>query len=249
MNYRLDILLHQKGYFESRNKAANAIIEGTITVNGVLIQKPSFVIEEDAVISISKQEDYVSRAFKKLASALDSFKIDVKDVIAIDIGASTGGFTQCLLERGAKKVYAVDVGVGQLHSSIKSDNRVVNMESTNARNLRKSDFSEKISLAVMDVSFISQSKIYPAVSDILPVGGTLISLVKPQFEVGRENIGKNGIVKDKNGKLILSVNTMLAESAFQYSLVKKAFTDSPITGGDGNKEYLALFKKEQNLCL
>lgn len=244
MKYRLDTLLHQKGLFESRNKALGAIREGRVNIDGVVINKPSFITDEDALIVIAQGEDFVSRAYRKLAGALDEFGVDVTGAIALDIGASTGGFTQCLLERGAKKVYAVDVGFGQLHPSLKSDNRVVNMESTNARNIRKIDFPEEITLVVMDVSFISQSKIYAAISDILPEGGKLISLVKPQFEVGRENIGKNGIVKDKNGKLIASVNSFLIEFGVQYGLIQKGFTTSTITGGDGNKEYLALFKKE-----
>jgi 23S rRNA (cytidine1920-2'-O)/16S rRNA (cytidine1409-2'-O)-methyltransferase len=241
MKYRLDTLLHIKGFFESRNKAANAISEGRVKVNGVLIDKPSFVTEEDALITIMDGDNFVSRAYRKLSAALEKFGISASDVVTLDIGASTGGFTQCLLERGAKKVYAVDVGVGQLHPSLKSDNRVVNMESTNARDLKKSDFSEEITLVVMDVSFISQSKIYPSVSDILSAGGLFISLVKPQFEVGRNNIGKNGIVKDKDGKLIASVREFLKNSAAENGLIQKAFTASPITGGDGNKEYLSLF--------
>lgn len=244
MKYRLDALLTQKRLFESRNKAAVAICEGRIKVNGVLIQKSSFITDEEAEIFILAGDNFVSRAYKKLSAALDKFKVDVSGIVAIDIGASTGGFTQCLLERGAKKVYAIDVGIGQLHKSLKNDSRVISMDSTNARNLRKEDFPEVISLAVMDVSFISQSKIYPAVSDILPAGSLLISLIKPQFEVGKNNIGKHGIVKDKDGKLIASVNNMLGEFASQFGLFQKDFTVSPITGSNGNKEYLSLFKKE-----
>ena len=243
MKYRLDTLLVQKGVFESRNRASAAIIEGKVEVNGLIITKPSFQTEETADIAVLKTDNYVSRAYRKLSAALDEFGITVTDKVAVDIGASTGGFTQCLLERGAKRVYAVDVGVGQLHPSLLQDSRVINMESVNARKLRKSDFPEEITLAVMDVSFISQIKIYPAVSDILPNGAPLISLVKPQFEAGRENIGKKGIVKDKNGKLITSVFDNLTRNAEINGLFIKEFIPSPIDGGDGNKEYLALFYK------
>lgn len=246
MKIRLDTLLHQKGYFESRSKAAAAITEGNIQVDGEVILKPAFPADENAEIVILAGDAYVSRAYRKLKAALDAFSVNPAGETAVDIGASTGGFTQCLLEHGAKKVYAVDVGTNQLHPSIKNDQRVVNMEATNARTLTKNCFPEEITLAVMDVSFISQSKIYPAVSDILADGGKLISLIKPQFEVGRENIGKNGIVKDKNGKLIEKVKAGLAQTAAQNGLYLQSFTASPITGGDGNKEYLALFIKERN---
>lgn len=246
MNYRLDILLHKKGFFESRSKAAAAIAAGRITVDGKLIQKSSFETEENALILIAEGNSFVSRAYQKLSAALDHFEIDVSGVVAVDIGASTGGFTQCLLERGANKVYAVDVGFGQLYPSLKSDQRVVSMEATNARNLKKNDFPVEVTLAVMDVSFISQSKIYPAISDILPANGILISLVKPQFEVGKSNIGKNGIVRDKDGKLILSVKEFLKSTALENRLHQKGFIDSPIKGGDGNAEYLSLFLKESS---
>jgi 23S rRNA (cytidine1920-2'-O)/16S rRNA (cytidine1409-2'-O)-methyltransferase len=246
MKTRLDTLLHQKGLFESRSKAAAAIEEGRVSVDGEVILKTAFSADEDAEIVIRKGDAFVSRAYRKLKAALDEFHVSPAGETAIDIGASTGGFTQCLLEHGVKKVYAVDVGTNQLHPSIKSDPRVVNMEATNARTLTKNNFPEEITLAVMDVSFISQSKIYPAVSDILINGGKMISLIKPQFEVGRENIGKNGIVKDKSGKLIEKVKESLKQSAAENGLYMKLFTASPITGGDGNKEYLALFIKERN---
>ena len=246
MKIRLDTLLHQKGLFESRNKAAAAIEEGRVKVDGEVILKTSFPVDDTTEIVILEGDAFVSRAYRKLKAALDEFKVNPAGETAVDIGASTGGFTQCLLEHGAKRVFAVDVGTNQLHPSIKSDPRVVNMEGTNARTLTKSDFSEAITLAVMDVSFISQSKIYPAISDLLENGGKLITLIKPQFEVGKENIGKNGIVKDKNGKLIEKVKANLKQSAADNGLIMKSFTTSPITGGDGNKEYLALFIKERN---
>lgn len=246
MKIRLDTLLYQKGFFESRSKAAAAIAEGRIKVDGEVVLKASYPADENAEIVVLEDDAFVSRAYRKLKAALDGFGVNPAGETAVDIGASTGGFTQCLLAQGAKKVYAVDVGTGQLHPSLRSDPRVVNMENTNARTLTKNDFQEEITLAVMDVSFISQSKIYPAVSDILTDGGKLISLIKPQFEVGRENIGKNGIVRDKSGKLIEKVKEALVKSAAEYGLMIKSFMPSPITGGDGNKEYLALFIKERN---
>ena len=246
MNQRLDVYLHEKGYFESRSKASAAILEGRINVGGVTVKKPSFEVGEDSVISVADGDDFVSRAYRKLSAALDSFGYAVKGAVAVDIGASTGGFTQCLLDRGVKKVYAVDVGTGQLHPRLKNDSRVVNMESTNAKNLKKSDLSDEITLAIMDVSFISQSKLYPSVSGILPENGVLISLVKPQFEVGKQNIGKNGIVKDKSGKLIASVMEFLKSSGAENNLFLEEFMTSPITGGDGNTEYLSLFIKRSN---
>lgn len=246
MKYRLDILLKEKGFFESRSKAYCAIVEKRVKVNGIVIAKPSFRTDEEADISIVKGANYVSRAYRKLSAAMDEFGTNADGVIAVDIGASTGGFTHCLLDRGAKKVYAVDVGKGQLHPSLKINPRVINMESTNARILTKNNFPDEITLAVMDVSFISQSKIYPSVSNILPMGGILITLIKPQFEVGRKNVGKNGIVKDTKGKKIMFVKSFLEQSALKNGLSLKAFTSSPITGGDGNKEYLALFVKEKN---
>ncbi len=239
-------MLHQKGFFESRSKASAAIAEGRVKVNGEVVLKTSYPTDENAEIAISAGDAFVSRAYRKLKTALDEFSVNPAGETAVDIGASTGGFTQCLLEHGAKKVYAVDVGTNQLHPIIKGDPRVVNMEATNARTLTKDAFPEEITLAVMDVSFISQSKIYPAVSDILVNGGKLISLIKPQFEVGRENIGKNGIVKDKSEKLIEKVKENLRRCAAENGLIMKSFTASPISGGDGNKEYLALFIKERN---
>ena len=241
MKHRLDALLHLRGFFESRSRAAAAVTEGRVEVNGVLVCKPSFAADENADITVIGGDPYVSRAYRKLDFALNAFAADVNGAVALDVGASTGGFTQCLLERGARRVYAVDVGTGQLHHSLRADSRVVNMEGTNARTLQKSSFPEQITVAVMDVSFISQSKIYPALSGILPASGLLISLVKPQFEAGREKIGKKGIVKDRDGGIIEAVRCSLTESAAENGLFLKAFAESPIKGGDGNREYLALF--------
>ncbi len=242
---RADVALCLAGLCESRSKARALIKEGAVLADGVPVEKPSQLIGEDEVLSLIEAASAdVSRAGQKLRAALSAFDIDPKGLVFADIGASTGGFTQCLLEGGALKVYAVDVGRDQLHKSLKTDERVVNMEGTNARELDASDFADAIDGAVMDVSFISQTLIYPALARILKSGAPLITLVKPQFEVGRENVGKNGIVKDKNGSLLAAVllKLKLAAEDNGFSLVKTV--PSPIKGSKGNTEHLALFYKQ-----
>ncbi|MBE6677648.1 MAG: TlyA family RNA methyltransferase [Ruminococcaceae bacterium] len=242
---RADVALCLAGLCESRSKARALIKEGAVLVDGKAVEKPSQLIGEDEQLSLTEAASAdVSRAGQKLRAALSAFDIDPKGMVFADIGASTGGFTQCLLEGGALKVYAVDVGRDQLHKSLKTDARVVNMEGTNARELDASDFADAIDGAVMDVSFISQTLIYPALFRILKSGAPLITLVKPQFEVGRENVGKNGIVKDKNGSLLAAVllKLKLAAEDNGFSLVKTV--PSPIKGSKGNTEHLALFYKQ-----
>ena len=242
---RIDLYLTENGFFKSRTKAAEAIKNGRVLVNGVPVEKPSFLWEEGMEITLAEaEEEFVSRAGYKLEGALNAFGIDVSGMVAVDLGASTGGFTQCLLKHGAAYVYAVDVGHGQLDESLLRDARVCNMEKTNARYIGKKDFPREITLAVTDVSFISQSLLYPAIGDILPSGGILVSLIKPQFEVGRQHIGKGGIVKDPTGKLFRNVLASLQATAGENGLRLLAHTDSPIPGGDGNKEYLAYWRKE-----
>lgn len=240
---RLDILCVSLGFAESRTKSKNMILEGKVSVNGKTVKKPSELVDENAEINVSLCEcEYVSRGALKLEGALDSFNIEVKDMVAADIGASTGGFTQVLINRGARQVFAVDVGTNQLHPSIKSRENVVSMEQTNARELTKESFPEEIDLVVMDVSFISQTLIYPAVSRFLKKGGIFVSLVKPQFEVGRENVGKGGIVK--NEKLYEKVKEKIKTEAEKFGLTLSGYTNSPIEGGDGNREFLACFINE-----
>lgn len=241
---RADVVLWELGLCESRSKARAVIKEGLAFVDGKPISKPSEQVDAFGTFTLDAEASAdVSRAGQKLKTALDAFNIDVSGVFA-DIGASTGGFTQCLLERGAKKVYAVDVGRGQLHASLKNDARVVNMEGVNARELKSEDFAEAPDGIVMDVSFISQTLIYPALSRILSSGKPLITLVKPQFEVGRENVGKKGIVKDKNGSLLemVMLKIRLAADDNGFELLKTV--PSPIKGKGGNAEYLALFRKK-----
>jgi len=240
---RLDLLCVSLGFAESRTKSKNLILEGKVSVNGKTVKKPSELVDENAEISLDKSEfEYVSRGALKLIGALDNFNIDVCGMVAADIGASTGGFTQVLISRGAKKVFAVEVGTNQLHPSVKSNEKVVSMEKTNARELTKDSFPQIIDIVVMDVSFISQTLIYPAVSEFLKKGGIFVSLVKPQFEVGRENIGKGGIVK--NEKLYEKVKDKIEKESKKFGLVLSGYTNSPIEGGDGNKEFLAYFINE-----
>ena len=241
---RLDRAIVLRGLTDSRAKAASVIAEGRVTVNGKIVTKAAFETEETDVVSIApSEEDYVSRAGRKLASALDAFGISPEGKTVVDVGASTGGFTDCLLRRGADFVYAVDVGTGQLSPSLARHPKVRNMEKTNARTLTKDSFDRPVDMAVMDVSFISQSLLYPAVSSLLPSGGPLVTLVKPQFEVGPEGVGKNGIVRDPDGKRIREIMKKLTAEAERSGLAFERMTDSPIPGGDGNREYLALFRK------
>ena len=189
----------------------------------------------------TRPSGYVGRGGIKLRHALKMFGIDAVGLTAVDLGASTGGFTDCLLQSGAKKVYAVDVGHGQLDPSLLSDSRVVNMEGTNAKTLTQCDFPDAIDIVVSDLSFISQTLVFPAVADILPVGGLFVSLIKPQFEAGRGNVGKGGIVKDKKIRCEVIKNVFAAATAI--GLTPCMLSPSAIDGGDGNKEYVALFVK------
>ncbi len=241
---RADIVLCDRRLAESRTKAAALIKEGCVTQNGKAVVKPSQLIDADGPLTVSGAPKEVSRAGLKLKAALAAFSPEIKGLTFADIGASTGGFTQCLLDEGARRVYAVDVGTSQLHPSLLADSRVVNMERTNARFLTAASFPERIDGAVMDVSFISQTLIYPALADILPSGAVLLTLVKPQFEVGREHVGKNGIVKDRKGTLRDSVFLKLRLAAEAAGFTAKQFIDSPIKGGSGNTEYLGLFYKD-----
>lgn len=244
---RLDLLLVQKGYAKSRSAAAGLIKEGRVTVNGKTAVKPSEIYDESCNIQINYPlEQYVSRGGYKLAAAIEGFAIDVKDKICLDIGASTGGFTDCLLQNGAKKVYAVDCGHSQLDDKIKNNPNVVNIEQINARFLKKADFSDKIDLIVMDVSFISQTLIYPACGDILAEGGVMVTLVKPQFELDKSKISKNGIVKDEKGIYFNEIKAKITKAAENNSFRLVDIIWSPITGGDGNKEYLAYFVRRNS---
>lgn len=238
---RLDVYLTDNNIFESRKKATDNIKCGYVSVDGKIINKPSYCVDGSEKIEIVGNFcPYVGRGGFKLEGALDSFSVDVKEFVCVDIGSSTGGFTDCLLQRGASKVFAVDSGKDQLHAKLRKDKRVICMEEFNARQLSICDIGEEVDLAVMDVSFISQTLLYSAVSSVLKNGGMFISLIKPQFEAGKAYVGKNGIVKDE--RIHKAVCEDIKQNASIYGLECIKIIDSPIKGGDGNKEFLALFK-------
>lgn len=240
---RADVFLFTHGIARSRSHACSLIKDG-VFVSGKAVTKPSFFIPDDTPadeIKIKGTMPFVSRGGLKLEAAIEAFRIDPAGLCVLDIGASTGGFTDCLLRHGASFVYALDVGHGQLDASLLSDPRVKSIEGCNARYMKPSLFERLPDMAVTDVSFISQRLIYDALSAILSDGALFVSLIKPQFEAGRENIGKNGIVRDEriHEKVITEIRTCAAA----YRLGMADILPSPIAGGDGNREYLALFVK------
>ena len=239
---RADKFLFERGLAKSRSHAA-ALIKDGVCVGIKRIEKPSQDIAEDTPvcdIKIENPSKYVSRGGIKLEAAISSFQPEIKDKIALDLGASTGGFTDCLLQNGASRVYAVDVGHGQLDPTLAQNPKVCSLEGTNARTLTPDMTGELCDLAVSDLSFISQSLIYPAVRANVKTGGFFISLIKPQFEAGKEHIGKGGIVKDR--RIHIKVIENLFQAAEKEGLYPEALIPSPIEGGDGNREYLALFR-------
>ena len=240
---RLDKYLTEHGFADSRTRAEKLIVSGNVTVDGIKREKPSFDIDDsiDHTVEIVNTEKYVSRGGLKLEGALDSFAIDVAGLSIIDVGASTGGFTDCLLQRGVKNVTALDSGHGQLHEKIRGDSRVTVIEGYNARNLSSADVGV-LDGAVMDVSFISQTLILPSLSGVIREGGFYIGLIKPQFEAGRSALGKNGIVKKASDRG--NAITKVLECAILVGLRPVGLVRSSIEGGDGNIEYLALFRKE-----
>jgi 23S rRNA (cytidine1920-2'-O)/16S rRNA (cytidine1409-2'-O)-methyltransferase len=241
---RLDLFLVDKALVDSRQRAQRLIKNGCVSVDGKLLTKPSEDIDSSSehLIEITETDDerYVSRGGLKLEGALSAFGISPKGMICADIGASTGGFTDCLLQNGAEKVYAFDSGSGQLHSKLKSDKRVISKEGFNARYIVLSDVGEKVDMVVMDVSFISQTIIIPAIVKLLRENGIFLTLIKPQFEAGRSALGKNGIVKHKEDRL-MAVKRVL-DCARENGLSLGGLIHSPIKGGDGNEEFLAVFK-------
>lgn len=241
---RIDKLLHLKGLAKSRETAQRMIKDGAVSVDGRVVTKPSFDASEEADIEIVGETlMYVSRGGLKLERALDAFSVDVNELNCVDIGASTGGFTDCLLKRGAAHVKAVDVGRSQLDSSLCGHPRVTSYEGVNARYVTPEDIGGLSELAVCDVSFISLTLLLPALRSLLSDGGRLVALIKPQFEAGRENIGKGGIVKDRN--VHANVITKVLEAAEKVGLKCFGLCVSPILGGDGNREYLAAFTAEE----
>ncbi len=239
---RLDIAMVQQGIVESREKAKALIMAGKVLVNGKKIEKAGTNINKEATITITGQVlPFVSRGGLKLEKALEVFPIKLKDRVMADIGASTGGFTDCALKKGVGKVYAIDVGYGQLAWQLRNDPRVINMERTNARYLKPENFPDRIDLVTIDVSFISLEKILPAVYEILQEQGDVIALIKPQFEAGREKVGKKGVVKDPQVHLEVINNIIELSKKIGFSV--KGLTSSPIKGPEGNIEYLIWLDK------
>jgi len=217
------------------------IMQGKVLVNGRVITKAGTPFADDAVLEVIAHEPkFVSRAGFKLEKALDTFGVDVHDLIVMDAGLSTGGFSDCLLQRGAKKIYGVDVGYGQVHEKIRVDPRVVVMERTNLREVR--DLGEKVDLVTLDLSFISVLKVMDAVAAVLKDDGQLLVLIKPQFEAGREQIESGGLVKDPKVHKEVIEGVTQGIKAYDFELV--GVTDSPIEGATGNKEFLAYFKRK-----
>ena len=240
---RIDKLLVDKGFAESRTKAQALVMSGVVLVEEKRIEKSSESFTADKQIRIkgdSAESRYVGRGGLKLEKALDEFHIRLDEYICLDVGASTGGFTDCLLQNGAKKVFAIDVGTNQLAWKIRNDPRVEARENVNARYLKPEDFGEEFDLIVMDVSFISVTKILPALKALLAENGKIVALIKPQFEVGKGEVGKGGIVRDeeKHRSVIEKVNSFAGEIGLKVS----GLIDSPIYGAEGNKEFLVLYE-------
>ena len=241
---RIDKILVDRGLAESRTKAQALVMAGVVLADEQRVNKPSDTVGPDVEIRIKGGDDptsrYVGRGGLKLDSALRQFEIDVKGSNCLDVGASTGGFTDCLLQHGAAKVTAIDVGHNQIDWRLRTDARVEVREGVNARYLKPDDFPEKFDLIVMDVSFISATKILPAIVPLLRKPGRLITLIKPQFEVGRGEVGKGGIVRDseKHARVVAEVN----RAAEEVGLCVIGVIESPIQGSDGNVEFLALYE-------
>ncbi len=238
---RLDLYLAKQENI-SRQKVQDYIQDGCVFVNNKVIKKSSFQVkEEDAVELLIPDIHYVARSGFKLHEALSAFNIDLSNRIIIDIGSSTGGFSECCLNHGAKKVYAVDVGTDQLHHSLRTIPNLVSMENTNARNLKITDFNEKIDFVCMDVSFISCKFLIPIISMLLDDTGECVILIKPQFEVGKKYIGKNGIVKDKKAKRVILQE--IVDEAIIHKLNPIGLIECATVGRDGNQEYLLHLSK------
>lgn len=243
---RLDVLVHKLGMAQSREKASSQIMSGNVYVNGKKQDKPGTKVPVNAKIEVRGNSlPYVSRGGLKLEKALTAFNISVAGKTAMDIGASTGGFTDCLLKNGAAKVYSIDVGYGQLAWELRTDSRVICMERTNIRYVTPDNIGEKVDFATIDVSFISLTKVLPAVIQLLCDHGEIVCLIKPQFEAGKEKVGKKGVVRDKgvHAEVIRKITDFCINEA---NLAVLGLTYSPIKGPEGNIEYLLYVTKNEN---
>ncbi|MCX7886376.1 MAG: TlyA family RNA methyltransferase [Verrucomicrobiae bacterium] len=243
MRERLDMRLTTLGLAESRAKAQRLILAGAVRVNGRPAQKPGLVVKDTDLITVQAAEKYVSRGGYKLEAALDAFAINCNGAVCVDIGSSTGGFTDCLLQHGAKRVHAVDVGRGQLSWQLRNDPRVVLHERLNARHMSPDDIGEAADIVTVDVSFISLTKILPAAVRVLKPGGTVVALIKPQFEAGKKHVKKGGVVRDS------SVHQKVKDTIAQFAVAALGLAplgpiiESPLPGPAGNKEFLAAWRR------
>ena len=235
---RLDALMLNRGLCDSREQAKRLVLAGEVKVNGRLVDKPAEKFGEEAVVEIKEKPKYVGRGGLKLEGALEAFGIQVSGWVCMDVGASTGGFTDCLLQRGALRVHALDVGTNQLVWKLRNDPRVISKEKFNARHMEPEDIGEKVRLAVMDLSFISLTKVLPAVFGVLQEGGELVCLIKPQFELDREDIGKGGIVREEElrERAVEKIRRFVTE---EHGKDWKGVIPASIAGMDGNQEFLA----------
>ncbi|MBI4922939.1 MAG: TlyA family RNA methyltransferase [Devosia nanyangense] len=239
---RLDLALEARGLVQSRARARDAVLRGTVSVNGVVAGKPGLLVADgDAIAIDDPASGYVSRSALKLIAGLDAGKIDIAGKTCLDLGASTGGFTQVLAERGAAKIYAVDVGHDQLHPAVRALPEIVVMEGRNARDLTREFIPDQIDVLVSDISFVSVTKVLAAPLSLCRTGADAVILIKPQFEVGRDHIGKGGLVTDEAAiaGAVSAVVQFMAEQGWTHGLS----LPSPIAGGDGNREVVALFRR------
>ncbi|MBR2869559.1 MAG: TlyA family RNA methyltransferase [Clostridia bacterium] len=241
---RLDVAVFERGYAETREKAKALIMAGSVYVNGQKALKGGATVKDTDVIEVrGAVNPYVSRGGLKLHKAVSSFGLELKDCICMDIGASTGGFTDCMLQNGASKVYSIDVGYGQLAWKLRCDERVINLERTNFRYVTREQVPDEIDFASVDVSFISLKLILPVMHTLLRDGGRSVCLIKPQFEAGKENIGKKGVVRDKS--VHADVIAMITEFAAENGFAVLDVDFSPIKGPEGNIEYLMFIEKRE----
>jgi 23S rRNA (cytidine1920-2'-O)/16S rRNA (cytidine1409-2'-O)-methyltransferase len=238
---RLDRMLFDKGLVESREKARAVILAGSVSVNGIVVDKAGAQVRPDDVLTLASKMPYISRGGLKLEHAFNEFDIDVQNKVAMDVGASTGGFTDCLLQNGAIKVYAVDVGYGQLGLKLRNDERVSVLEKTNIRYLERTAVQDDIDMVTIDVSFISLLKVMPKVLEFLKPGGDIVALIKPQFEAGRKDVGKGGVVR--NERVHQQVIKKMKAGSESLGLHVMGTATSPIKGPKGNVEFLIHLRK------
>jgi len=239
---RLDVYLTENGFAESRERAKRIIMAGCVFINNQRSDKAGDIVPEGAVVEVRGGElNYVSRGGLKLEKAIDEFDIELEGKVCMDVGASTGGFTDCMLQNGASKVYSVDVGYGQLAWKLRSDERVVNLERTNIRYVTEEQVPDKLDFSSIDVAFISLKLVLPVVKQLLKDDGTGVALIKPQFEAGREKVGKKGVVREP--EIHIEVIENVLSFTREMGLMVSAVTFSPIKGPEGNIEYLMYFSK------